>query len=274
MEPQIVETNDVTYEFTAETFQKTSRLPWDFVRNDGTHFEWFRSWNHERIINEVKALQLVSEKTTIPVPKLLGHGALLDGRQYLITERIDGVTLNRLRGEDCESVAYSNALDFINNIVLPQLGQLRCNERGIDGFVMPPSWLSPDVQPPWRGKTHWKTLPLKEPEYVFQHGDLGAHNIMIDPKSLQVMALIDWEYAGFFPPEMQRWPGTLDETVYNRRGDHVADAIAEFLSDEYLECYCRWEDKAELDDLIRSGQLPDPKFCTQRGGVEAETQGA
>lgn len=207
------------------------------------------------------------------MPKLLDHGALPDGRQYLITERIHGVTINQLRAEDGER-AYSNALQFLNNIVFPQLGKLRCDKRGIDGFVMPPSWLSPDTQPPWKGKTHWKPLPLKKPEYVFQHGDLGAHNIMIDPESLQVMALIDWEYAGFFPPKMERWPGTLDGTVYNCRGDHVADAIAQFLSDEYLECYHEWEDKAELAELIRDGKLPDPSSCTERRRVEAETRGA
>jgi hypothetical protein len=54
-----------------------------------------------------------------------------------------------------------------------------------------PRWLSPDQQPPWIGKQAWSTLPLPQPEYVFQHGDLAAHTIILDPITLQVRALID-----------------------------------------------------------------------------------
>lgn len=136
-------------------------------------------------------------------------------------------------------------------------------ERGIDGFVMPPSWLSTDTQPPWRGKKSWKTLPLETPEYVFQHGDIAAHNILMDPDTLEVKALIDWEYAGFFPPGMQRWTGSLDNSIYSKRGDDIATAIAEYLPDEYLECYKQWNDQAELNELVKSGQLPDPQIVRQ-----------
>ncbi|KAI0964904.1 hypothetical protein F4678DRAFT_477010 [Xylaria arbuscula] len=100
---------------------------------------------------------------------------------------------------------------------------------------MPPCWLSIDVDPPWKGKGLWKTLRLAEPEYVFQHGDLAAHNIIMDPQTLQVMALIDWEYSGFFPPGMENWPGTLNRDVYIRSGNNIADAIAKFLPEEYLD---------------------------------------
>ncbi|KAF1951659.1 hypothetical protein CC80DRAFT_424144 [Byssothecium circinans] len=221
------QTNDVTYEFTATTFTKTSRLPLNDQRLDGTPFVWFRSWNPERITNEARALELVSQKTTIPVPQLLNHGTYPDGRRYLVTKFIEGVLLSEFpdRGcsrpeaqehtdgtpcKTCLNQTYSNALDFIQGTVLQQLANLKSQNRGISGFVMPPSWLSPDIQPPWRGKEYWKTLPLETPEYVFQHGDIAAHNLIMDPQTLQVKALIDWEYAGFFPPEMERWPGSLD----------------------------------------------------------------
>lgn len=180
----------------------------------------------------------------------------------MVTERIHGVSLNQIDRESSD-LAHSNALDFIQGIVLPQLEQLRSAERGINGFVMPPSWLSPDVQPPWIGKKHWKTLPLKEPGYVFQHGDLAAHNIIMNPETLQVEALIDWEYAGFFPPGMQRWPGTLDQAVQDACSNNIASAVAKFLSEEYLECYKQWDNKEELNRLIESGQLPDPAALGQ-----------
>jgi tRNA A-37 threonylcarbamoyl transferase component Bud32 len=236
--------------------------------------------NHDRITNEARALDLVNQKTTIPVPRLLSHGTHPDGRRYLVTEFIEGVLLDQFSGrgcsrperhkhtdsipcKTCSDQAYSNALDFIQGTVLPQLANLKSQNRGISGFVMPPSWLSPDVQPPWRGKEYFKTLPLKVAEYVFQHGDIAAHNLIMDPQTLQVKALIDWEYAGFFPPGMERWPGTLDFHVYRNRGSHLAHAITEFLATEYLECYDNWNDKAELDTLVELGELPHPDRLRQ-----------
>ena len=120
---------------------------------------------------------------------------------------------------------------------------------------MPPSWLL-DSHPPWKGKGPWKTHQLEKAEYVFQHGDLAAHNILMDHQTLKVVALIDWEFAGYFPPGMERWRDTLDEHTYIHRDDDVADDIAKFLAEEYLECYERWENKAELETLIDKGKLP------------------
>lgn len=40
--------------------------------------------------------------------------------------------------------------------------------------------------------------------------DIAAHNIIMDPQTLQVKALIDWGYTGYFPPGMERWPRTLE----------------------------------------------------------------
>ncbi|CAG9957172.1 unnamed protein product, partial [Clonostachys rosea f. rosea IK726] len=191
------ESNDMTYEFTNNTFKKISRLPFNRPWADGTPFEWSRPWNHERITNEVNALKLISQRTTIPVPKIIDYGYYEDGRRYLVTELIEGVTLKDIQQlgcskpmgqkhtlvtpcKTCSDQAYASALQFIEDHVLPQLAMLKAKERGIDGFVMPPSWLSP-IMAPWKGKKSWKTLPLDESKYTFQHGDLAAHNIMMDP---------------------------------------------------------------------------------------------
>jgi hypothetical protein len=237
--------------------------------------------NHERITNEANALKIVSQQTTIPVPKLLGHGEHPDGRRYLITEFIEGVPLydfprrgcsrptrqrhtDNIPCETCSNQAFSNALNFIKNTVLPQLANLTSQTRGIDGFVMPPSWLSPDTQPPWKGKKCWKTLPLEKPEYVFQHGDIAAQNLLMDPQTLEPKVLFDWEYAGYFPPGMERWSGSLDLEAYSKRGDHLASAIADFLPMEYIECFDKWSNKAELYRLIQSGELPHPDRCLRK----------
>lgn len=226
--------------------------------------------NHERITNEANALGLLS-RTTIPVPRLINSGIHPDGTRYLITERIDGFTLDTLlkKGcpltgpskhtdniprETCQEKAYSNALEFIRNTVLPQLANLKSRQRGIDGFVIPPQWLNYAFAP-WKGYGPWKTHRSEKAQYTFQHGDLAAHNILMNPQTLEVAALIDWEYAGFFPPVMEIWLDILDKHAYRRRGD--ADAIVEFLAEECLECCERWEDKAQLERLVATGEIPD-----------------
>jgi len=41
------------------------------------------------------------------------------------------------------------------------------------------------------------------PEFVLCHNDLGQRNIVVDEKTLEINAILDWEYAGFFPPEFE-----------------------------------------------------------------------
>ncbi|KAH8690424.1 hypothetical protein GQ44DRAFT_780438 [Phaeosphaeriaceae sp. PMI808] len=60
--------------------------------------------------------------------------------------------------------------------------------------------------------------------------------VMMDPQTLQIKALMDWEYAGFFPPEMERWPGTLALDDYYKR-ERLVHATETFLITEYLKCY-------------------------------------
>ncbi|KAJ3496778.1 hypothetical protein NLG97_g2404 [Lecanicillium saksenae] len=234
--------------------------------------------NQERIRNEVNALKLISRRTTIPVPRLLDHGTHQDGRQYLVTELVQGEALDSFHDMPCSKPtneshtmdtpcttclkqAYGNALTFVNETVLPRLAAPRSNERSLDCFVMPPSWLCPDMDPPWVGKASWKTLLLKTADYVFQHGDLAAHNILIDPSTLKVTSIIDWEYAGFYPPGMDLWPGSLDDDTYRARAKKPAAAIARFLPEDYLECYEKWGDKSRLLKPIEEGEIPHPHRC-------------
>ena len=37
------------------------------------------------------------------------------------------------------------------------------------------------------------------------YGDLGQHNVLVDPKTLKIAAIIDWEFGGFWP-EWFEWP--------------------------------------------------------------------
>lgn len=47
----------------------------------------------------------------------------------------------------------------------------------------------------------WRMRPRETDDLVFCHNDLSANNVIVDPDTLKIKAIIDWEYAGFFPPE-------------------------------------------------------------------------
>lgn len=55
----------------------------------------------------------------------------------------------------------------------------------------------------------------KEGDFVFYHGDLSQHNIIVDPQTLKIRAIIDWEYAGYFPEYFEK-------AFYKRQGPSVA----------------------------------------------------
>lgn len=55
---------------------------------------------------------------------------------------------------------------------------------------------------------------------------------------------------------MERWKGTLDHNEYIHRGDNVADAIKQFLYEEYNECCDNWWNQDELAIKIEEGKLP------------------
>ena len=55
----------------------------------------------------------------------------------------------------------------------------------------------------------------EEKDLVFCHNDLSAHNIIVDPTTLKINAIVDWEYAGFYPRE-------FEGLFYKRIGPSVA----------------------------------------------------
>lgn len=55
----------------------------------------------------------------------------------------------------------------------------------------------------------------KQQDLVFCHNDLSMNNVIVDPDTLKINAIVDWEYAGFYPPEFE-FP------FYQRSGRSVA----------------------------------------------------
>ncbi|EPE29427.1 Protein kinase-like (PK-like) [Glarea lozoyensis ATCC 20868] len=102
---------------------------------------------------------------------------------------------------------------------------------GPSGIVVPPyRVLNNSARPLW-------SMKIRDSEdLVFCHNDFSTHNVLVDPKTLKVNAILDWEYAGFFPQEF--------EGMYFRRpGPSVA------LGDEA-------HDEDELLSIMNANCLP------------------
>jgi len=192
METETWRTTERDYTLTADTFTKR-----ELRRN-----EWFTNikgkivvppFSRERMRNEYVTLDFIASNTTIPVPKVLEY-IVQDDAATLVLERIDGETLDSFKGVE-KDIAFENALVFLEETVLPQLRQLRSSKPGgLTGVVVPPYRV-------WKQdkREHWPVNVSASAEYVLCHCDLAQHNIMVDKETLQPVAIIDWEYSGFYP---------------------------------------------------------------------------
>lgn len=61
----------------------------------------------------------------------------------------------------------------------------------------------------------WHLCPSDYDEYVFCHNDPSQQNVIVNPNTLKINAIIDWEYAGFYP-------GFFEAPFYQRHGPSVA----------------------------------------------------
>ena len=128
-----------------------------------------------------------------------------DGAAYLITEYVPGIELGELSPEQ-QSLARPEVRKHLST-----LRSLR--SRAVGGpsglFVLP-----------YRGMIkllhdQYTFLESETEVYVFNHGDFNQGNILVDPDTLKITAIIDWEYAGF-------WPEYFEGVFFERPGPSVA----------------------------------------------------
>jgi hypothetical protein len=142
---------------TKSTQLKQSVKPWQKTTNGELVS---RLYNNERVLNYAAALQLISKRTTIPVPRLISFGSNDDGTAWIETERVHGgVWLDVVRDQcrmptgkkhvedgnecdECDRIARANARRFIADEVLPQLNSLTSDTTGLDGVVIPSVWVA------------------------------------------------------------------------------------------------------------------------------------
>ncbi|KAI0165305.1 hypothetical protein GGR52DRAFT_581940 [Hypoxylon sp. FL1284] len=81
--------------------------------------------------------------------------------------------------------------------------------------------------------TKWQTIIAPRADLVFCHCDLSQSNIIVDPETLKIKGIIDWEYGGYWPAFFEspyfRDPRPSDAQFRNQQENH---ALIEFLGGE------------------------------------------
>ncbi|TWU71295.1 hypothetical protein ED733_001955 [Metarhizium rileyi] len=98
----------------------------------------------------------------------------------------------------------------------------------------------------------WVLQPSgSEEEYIFCHNDLSEYNIIVNPETFKIAAIIDWEHAGFFPKY-------FEAPIYTRHGPD-----AKLINDK--------NHVARLLKFLRP-QSVDTTVQSSRGRVEKSTE--
>ncbi|KAH6675108.1 kinase-like domain-containing protein [Halenospora varia] len=142
----------------------------------------------ERLLNEAVSLRYIREMTNIPVPTVYCDFED-DGAYYLVTEYISGVSMSELQEEEKSTVSkeVNQHLATLRNLKSRNIG-------GPTGIVIPPYRVTLHTK-----NDDWALEPSDTDEYVYCHNDLSQPNIIVDPDTLKIKAIIDWEYSGFYP---------------------------------------------------------------------------
>ncbi|KAK8932717.1 hypothetical protein H634G_07036 [Metarhizium anisopliae BRIP 53293] len=195
-------TTDMKYYRVGQTWIKRSLRPSEWQKEDG--YMPIPLFSLERVLNEGACLRHLADKTNIPIPKL--HACFEDdGAAYLITEYVEGVAMSWLDEGQREVVAKEL------RIHMKALSNLKHHIwGGPSGLVMPPYRIMQ-----YSDGRSWKMKPRRENNLVFCHNDLSTNNVIVDPRTLKIKAIINWEYAGYYP---QRF----ESAFFQRLGPSIA----------------------------------------------------
>ncbi|WWC70814.1 uncharacterized protein I206_104766 [Kwoniella pini CBS 10737] len=144
--------------------------------------------------NEAKAIHFVKTHTSIPVPTII---AVFEDRGclYMIQEYIEN------------AIPAFDAPDHVHSHIVRQLEHYMSELHNLRSHKF--HCFSRDLHLPARlvsTEAYLSTLQYPEDpqcRYVLCHGDLGWQNIMVDPRTGDIKSIIDWEYAGFYPVEVE-----------------------------------------------------------------------
>lgn len=211
-----------------ECFIKRRLRPREFRTGyRGLYIPRFRK---ESLMNEAASLRYIRQHTNIPVPTVYCDFED-DDAYYLVTSYVEGASMSSL--PEHQKVVVQQELE----VHLATLKTLKSNRLGgPSGILIPPYRVLRRTE-----NDHWNPGSSDHDEFVFCHNDLSQQNVIVDPKTLQIKAIIDWEYAGFFPARFE-WP------FYTRLGPSIAKEEEYDDSLELLEFLKSKIDETRIED--------------------------
>lgn len=191
---------------------------------------------------EVDTMKFVAANTTIPVPKV--YDIKIDGEtSYILMEYMAGETLEKMWNNltpDQRACTLSQLAGY-----LAQLQQLTGKRiEGINGSMVRVGSYQSRWSGPFNTEQEFNVFlakgtdkhPSANHAIHFAHGDLSPRNILVD-ESGNITAVLDWEWAGWFP---EYWDVTrmfLDLPSKRRVPDYesyLRSALTNTYGDEYL----------------------------------------
>lgn len=175
---------------------------------------------------------------------------------YLVSWRVPGVQMQELPSDDDRKVVEKELRRHVET-----LKALRSDTPGVPGEeLMGPPQRVCDIH--WKLHSAWRPRSGVKGDFVFCHNDLSQHNVLVDPETLKITAIIDWEFGGF-------WPEWFEREFWTRRGNSYALEGEEDDSEQCREWLVANFDEVEqvplptLEDKLNDpssklGNLPRP----------------
>lgn len=175
---------------TADVFIKSSLREDDWQRHYTTGKKYRPKMGLERAKNEAVNLKFIQTHTDIPVPKVICEYED-NGAYIIVMSRAKGVPMDTLTTSDKAVVTAKMKL------VMNTLHGLRSSRiGGASGLVCPPH---PVLNKIPHEECEWFLARADSDIYVFCHMDAHMKNIYVDPVTLEITSLIDFEFSGFYP---------------------------------------------------------------------------
>ena len=168
----------------------------------------------QRWRNDAAILRFLRKETDIPLsPAECTFED--DGAFCLQTQYVQGVSMRELAESEKETV-----MEELQQHVAT-LRSLRSDTPGVpdEPLLCPPQRVTSRQ---WKTNSCWRPRDVKG-DYVFCHNDLGQHNVIVDPHTLKIKAIIDWEFGGFWPAWFERafWERSGPSTILEGEEDYV-----------------------------------------------------
>jgi hypothetical protein len=142
----------------------------------------------ERLKNKYAALCYIRQNTTIPVPQIISFGKDENGSLKLVTGFVAEKMLEEFDDEHQE-LAFKAVDEQMERHIRPELHKLQRNSVGIVDGNLPASVPNPVLYKTMQPS--WKRVTSEDSSFVFCHNDLSGHNIILDPDTCEIIAIVD-----------------------------------------------------------------------------------